>query len=101
MDASMITQAFDQLAEPHRVLHPDGTLSDGYTPTMDDHALLEACRMMLLSRVVDERAFSLQRQGRLGTYSSVNGEEAAVVGSAWALDPARDRGVSPSRAAAA
>jgi pyruvate dehydrogenase E1 component alpha subunit len=90
MDASMITQALDQLAEPHRVLHPDGTLSDGYTPTMDDDALLEAWRMMLLSRVVDERAFSLQRQGRLGTYSSVNGEEAAVVGSAWALDPARD-----------
>src|SRR6188472_4202483 len=90
MDASMITQALDQLAEPHRVLHPDGTLSDGYTPTMDDDALLEAWRMMLLSRVVDERAFSLQRRGRLGTYSSVNGEEAAVVGSAWALDPARD-----------
>ena len=38
----------------------------------------------------DERCFSLQRQGRLGTFSPVNGEEAAVVGSAWALDPARD-----------
>jgi pyruvate dehydrogenase E1 component alpha subunit len=45
---------------------------------------------MLRSRVIDERFFSLQRQGRLGTYSPVNGEEAAVVGSAWALDPARD-----------
>jgi len=45
---------------------------------------------MLLSRAVDERAFSLQRQGRLGTFSTVNGQEASVVGSAWALDPARD-----------
>ena len=45
---------------------------------------------MLRSRVCDERCFSLQRQGRLGTFSPVNGEEAAVVGSAWALDPARD-----------
>jgi pyruvate dehydrogenase E1 component alpha subunit len=45
---------------------------------------------MLRSRVIDERFFSLQRQGRLGTYSPVDGEEATVVGSAWALDPARD-----------
>jgi pyruvate dehydrogenase E1 component alpha subunit len=45
---------------------------------------------MLLSRTFDERAFSLQRQGRLGTFSPVSGEEAAVIGSAWALDPARD-----------
>jgi pyruvate dehydrogenase E1 component alpha subunit len=45
---------------------------------------------MLRSRVVDERCFSLQRQGRLGTFSPVNGEEAAVVGSGWALDPERD-----------
>jgi pyruvate dehydrogenase E1 component alpha subunit len=45
---------------------------------------------MVRSRVIDERFVSLQRQGRLGTYSPVNGEEATVVGSAWALDPARD-----------
>jgi pyruvate dehydrogenase E1 component alpha subunit len=45
---------------------------------------------MLRSRIVDEVCFSLQRQGRLGTFSPVNGEEAAVVGSAWALDPGRD-----------
>jgi pyruvate dehydrogenase E1 component alpha subunit len=53
-------------------------------------ALLAAWRAMLFSRVCDERCFSLQRQGRLGVFSPVNGEEAAVVGSAWALDPARD-----------
>jgi pyruvate dehydrogenase E1 component alpha subunit len=53
-------------------------------------ALLGAWRAMLFSRVCDERCFSLQRQGRLGVFSPVNGEEAAVVGSAWALDPARD-----------
>jgi pyruvate dehydrogenase E1 component alpha subunit len=90
MDASMITKSPDHLAEPHRVLSPDGTLADGYAPTLDDEALLSAWRAMLLSRSFDERAFSLQRQGRLGTFSTVNGEEAAVIGSAWALDPARD-----------
>jgi pyruvate dehydrogenase E1 component alpha subunit len=85
----MITQSPD-LAEPHRILSPDGTLAEGYTPALHDRALLDAWRAMLLSRTFDERAFALQRQGRLGTFSSVNGEEAAVVGSAWALDPARD-----------
>ena len=75
---------------PLQLLAPDGTLADGHVPALDDAALLGAWRAMLQSRVIDERFFSLQRQGRLGTYSPVNGEEAAVVGSAWALDPARD-----------
>jgi pyruvate dehydrogenase E1 component alpha subunit len=59
-------------------------------PALEGELLLDAWRAMLLSRVCDERCFSLQRQGRLGVFSPVNGEEAAVVGSAWALDPARD-----------
>jgi pyruvate dehydrogenase E1 component alpha subunit len=76
--------------EPLQVLAPDGTVPDGYEPSLSDDRLLAAFRLMLLSRAVDERAFSLQRQGRLGTFSSVNGQEASVVGSASALDPARD-----------
>ena len=81
----------DQGAEtPLCLLAPDGTLADGHVPALGDQALLSAWRAMLLSRAFDERCFSLQRQGRLGTFSTVNGEEAAVVGSAWALDPGRD-----------
>ncbi|ADB52813.1 thiamine pyrophosphate-dependent enzyme [Conexibacter woesei] len=57
---------------------------------MDSRALIDALRWMRLARAVDERAISLQRQGRLGTFSPVTGQEAAVVGSALALDPARD-----------
>lgn len=73
-----------------RILAPDGTVPDGYRSPLSDTELLSAFRLMLLSRRVDERAFSLQRQGRLGTFSPVHGQEASVVGSAWALDPARD-----------
>jgi pyruvate dehydrogenase E1 component alpha subunit len=76
--------------EPLRVLGPDGTVPDAYEPGLSDDELLAAFRLMLLSRAIDERAFSLQRQGRLGTFSPVNGQEASVVGSASALDPARD-----------
>lgn len=76
--------------EPTRILAPDGTVPDGYDPPLSREQLLDAYRLMLLSRRIDERAFSLQRQGRLGTFSPVNGQEASVVGSAFALDPARD-----------
>jgi pyruvate dehydrogenase E1 component alpha subunit len=77
-------------AEPLRLLAPDGTLAEGHIPALAGDELLGAWRAMLRSRTADERCFSLQRQGRLGVFSPVSGEEAAVVGSAWALDPARD-----------
>ncbi|WP_219617119.1 thiamine pyrophosphate-dependent enzyme [Brevibacterium jeotgali] len=51
---------------------------------------LDALERMLLSKRIDERAFSLQRQGRMGTYSAVRGQEASVVGSSLALDPSVD-----------
>lgn len=57
---------------------------------MSDAATLEAFEWMLLTRTFDEKATSLQRQGRFGTFSSVRGQEASVVGAASALDPARD-----------
>jgi pyruvate dehydrogenase E1 component alpha subunit len=66
------------------------TAETGRAPALEGELLLDAWRAMLRSRVCDQRCFSLQRQGRLGVFSPVNGEEAAVVGSAWALDPARD-----------
>jgi pyruvate dehydrogenase E1 component alpha subunit len=77
-------------AEPLRLLAPDGTLAAGHVPALQGEALLDAWRAMLRSQVIDARCFSLQRQGRLGVFSPVDGEEAAIVGSAWALDPARD-----------
>jgi pyruvate dehydrogenase E1 component alpha subunit len=57
---------------------------------MDEEFLLEALRWMLLSRLYDERATALQRQGRLGVYSPVLGQEASVVGSCMTLDPSQD-----------
>src|SRR3981081_768742 len=75
---------------PLRILAPDGSVPDGYRPALSGDELLAAFRMMLLSRRIDERAFSLQRQGRLGTFSPVHGQEASVVGSAWGLEPGSD-----------
>jgi pyruvate dehydrogenase E1 component alpha subunit len=52
--------------------------------------LLTGLRWMMLSRAFDERAIALQRQGRFGVHAPLTGQEAAVVGSALALDRQRD-----------
>ena len=79
-------------SSPQRVevLRPDGSLAGGAEASLGGEQLREALYWMLLSRAFDERATALQRQGRLGVYSPVLGQEAAVVGSAMALDPGRD-----------
>ena len=43
---------------------------------------------MILSRAMDERCLSLQRQGRIGFYVPASGQEAAQIGCAAALEPA-------------
>lgn len=75
--------------EAVRFLLPDGQLADR-RHSMSDEQLLDAYRWMTLSRVVDEKAFTLQRQGRLGTFSPTKGQEASVVGSALALRVGQD-----------
>ncbi len=76
--------------EVYQVLKPDGTLHEGTVSPLDDAALLGAMRWMLLSRAFDHRATALQRQGRFGVFSPVMGQEASVVGTALAFDPAVD-----------
>lgn len=40
---------------------------------------------MLRLRILDQRMLTLQRQGRIGFYGTATGEEAAIIGSAYAL----------------
>jgi pyruvate dehydrogenase E1 component alpha subunit len=57
---------------------------------LDDAVLSDMMRWMKLGRAYDQRAISLQRQGRSGTYGPMAGEEAVMTGSAMALDHQRD-----------
>ena len=75
---------------PLQLLDADGRLVAGAESGLDDEFVLEALRWMLLSRHFDTRATALQRQGRLGVFSPVLGQEASVVGSAMCLDPKID-----------
>jgi pyruvate dehydrogenase E1 component alpha subunit len=77
-------------AVPFRILSSDGSLPSEYVLPLEVDCILSAYRWMLLSRQLDERAIKMQRQGRLGTFAPCLGQEAATLGAAAAIDPARD-----------
>lgn len=70
--------------ETRQVLDPQGVVV-GDRPDLTDKELIEFQRLMLLSREFDRRALALQRQGRLGTYPMLEGQEAAQIGSVMAV----------------
>ena len=73
-------------ADKVQILDEDGTVVDGATvPDLSDDELVEIYRYLKLGRHFDQRAVSLQRQGRMGTYPPMSGQEASQVGSAFAL----------------
>jgi len=67
--------------EGERLNHPD------HDWLLDDEALRAAYRDLVLIRRTDIEATALQRQGELGLWAQLLGQEAAQVGSAWAMAP--------------
>lgn len=67
------------------ILSPEGELV-GEEPTLDDGQLKELMRRMVFTRVWDQRATGLAKQGRLGFYAPVAGQEGTMIGSQFALD---------------
>jgi pyruvate dehydrogenase E1 component alpha subunit len=55
-------------------------------PEFNNEQLLYLYRTMLLSRTMDEKQLSYQRQGRMLTYAPNIGQEATQIGSAYALE---------------
>jgi pyruvate dehydrogenase E1 component alpha subunit len=69
-----------------RVLDSDGAVVEpDLLPDLSDETLVSMLRDMRFCRRFDERAISLQRQGRIGTYSSLAGQEGSQIGSMYAL----------------
>src|SRR2546427_2155148 len=69
------------------ILDPDGGVDRALEPEIPSEDLRRLYRVFLLARRFDERMLRLQRQGRIGTYLSARGHEAAVLGSVYALRP--------------
>ena len=72
--------------ETLRILDTDGELV-GEDPELDPELYQQMYRNMVLSRELDRRMLSLQRQGRIGTYAMLEGQEAVQIGSALAMEP--------------
>jgi pyruvate dehydrogenase E1 component alpha subunit len=70
-----------------QLLTPDGERREhpDYAFDLDDEAIRGFYRDLVLSRRIDTEATALQRQGELGIWASLLGQEAAQVGSAWAM----------------
>jgi pyruvate/2-oxoglutarate/acetoin dehydrogenase E1 component/TPP-dependent pyruvate/acetoin dehydrogenase alpha subunit len=66
-----------------QVLDPTGELV-GPAPDLDNGQLVDMFRMLLTTRMADEKLLNLQRQGRMPAYYQVSGQEAHV-GAALAL----------------
>jgi pyruvate dehydrogenase E1 component alpha subunit len=69
------------------VLSEEGLVDETLMPDLAPAQIQHLYRHMVLTRQFDERMFKLQRQGRLGTYPRVAGQEGAHVGAALALRP--------------
>lgn len=73
------------LGDVVKVLSDDGVPNPSVDPGMPDELAVRLYRHMVLTRVLDERLVTLQRQGRIGFHIGSMGEEATIVGSAAAL----------------
>jgi pyruvate dehydrogenase E1 component alpha subunit len=69
------------------ILEADGRLDEALEPQLSPTDLKRLHRAMLLGRRLDERMLRLQRQGRIGTFAPIKGQEASQLGSAFCLGP--------------
>jgi 2-oxoisovalerate dehydrogenase E1 component alpha subunit len=70
-----------------RVLDDDGAAKGPWNPELSPRQLLEALRLMLLTRQYDDRMHRMQRQGKITFFMQSLGEEAVSIGQGMALEP--------------
>src|SRR5437899_9076055 len=79
------TDAID--ADTLRLIAPDGTPVGDIDVGLKDEDLRELLRLMMLARALDLDCVQAQRAGERTVYPPFLGQEAAQVGSAFALEP--------------
>lgn len=84
--AQMKAHTKDPFETSLQLLRPDGEVT-GPVDDISAECMREMYRWMVLVRAFDRKCVILQRQGRIGTYAPYEGQEAAQVGSALALQP--------------
>lgn len=67
------------------ILDEEGGVDASLMPALSQGDIRRMYDMLVLTRTFDHYALSLQREGRLGTYAPVLGQESSQIGSALAL----------------
>ncbi|MGE0789664.1 MAG: thiamine pyrophosphate-dependent dehydrogenase E1 component subunit alpha [Sandaracinaceae bacterium] len=70
-----------------RVLRDDGSADPKTDPFLDDPTLLAMYRDLLTIRRIDERMLGKQRQGKVGFFGTITGQEATPIATAFATEP--------------
>lgn len=70
-----------------QVINEHGEADASLLTHLPDSIYKKFFETMTLARLYNQRALSLQREGRLGTYASILGQEASQIGSALAFAP--------------
>lgn len=68
------------------ILDEKGDVDAALMPSLSDSDIKKIYELLVLSRTFDHHALSLQREGRMGTYASILGQEASQIGSAFAIE---------------
>jgi pyruvate dehydrogenase E1 component subunit alpha len=68
------------------ILDSDGLLDAELEPKIAPDDLKRLYRAMVLGRRLDERMLKLQRQGRIGTFAPIKGQEASQIGTVFTLE---------------
>src|SRR3954447_17626112 len=68
-----------------RAMRDDGSIDPAYDPGISDAELVALYNAMVRVRILDDRLVLLQRQGRIAFHIGSIGEEAAILGSTFAM----------------
>ena len=93
------TQVYDAVADRLELLDTEGAVDDALRPEIDPERIQGLYRDMVRMRTFDDKALKLQRQGRMGTWPPIKGQEAIQAGVAlamtekdWLIPSFRDHG---------
>ncbi|MFA9557292.1 pyruvate dehydrogenase (acetyl-transferring) E1 component subunit alpha [Evansella sp. AB-rgal1] len=87
MEKTKELQKIEDQFKTFQILDEDGkVVNEKAMPELSDEQLKELMKRMVYTRIWDQRAISLNRQGRLGFYAPVAGQEASMIGTHFALE---------------
>jgi pyruvate dehydrogenase E1 component alpha subunit len=94
------TRVYEAVTERLEILDLDGSVDDSLMPELDGDRVVAIYRDMVRMRGFDDKALKLQRQGRMGTWPPIRGQEAvqagvghAITDADWLIPAFREHGV--------